>query len=183
MLERLEPHKISGQRGMLHGREKGRLVREDFVRVLESSPADTVLPVDFSGIEFIDFSCADELVSKLVMRLSTDLAGRHIVLTNLSEEVQENIAAALELRQLVCLAESHGAVKVLGRLHPELLKTYEVARKRGRITARDLVSAFGLRISAGSNRLTKLSQLGLLARAHGEAIERGGRHYVYLPVQ
>lgn len=183
MLKHLQAHKVRAKGGLLHGRDEGRRIREEIVDILESSPPDGILPIDFEAVRFIDFSCSDEFLTKLLKRLSGDLTGRYIVLRNLRETVRENINAALELRQLVCLAESGGRIEVLGRIHSELLKTYETARIRGRITARDLVAAFGLRISAGSNRLARLSQLGLLARVHGETIERGGRHYVYVPVQ
>jgi hypothetical protein len=49
-------------------RETGRSIRES-IELLEREPEGTVAALDFSHVGIIDFSCADEIVSKLVARL------------------------------------------------------------------------------------------------------------------
>ena len=50
-------------------RETGRSMRELIELQLERELEGTVVALDFSHVGIIDFSCADEIVSKLVARL------------------------------------------------------------------------------------------------------------------
>jgi hypothetical protein len=141
-------------------------------------------PFDFSGTKFMDFSCADELVVKLIKRVTGgDLAGRYVILRGLQESVRENIQAALELRQIVCVYETaKGGPELLGKVNQEIQEAYDLAKEKGRITARDVVEQTGKTISASSNRLTRLKELGILVCVTNEAVETGERQNVYEPV-
>ena len=183
MLTRVDPFHI--EFSTLSGRDIGAKIRRQILIRLEELPPDSVLSVDFSKVKILDFSCADEILATTLRRSrSGELGTRYVVLTNLSETVRENVQAVLELRGLACISEIDGEQpEVLGAVKPQLLETFRLSMERGRITARDLVEVFKLTISAASNRLTKLQELGLITRIADERLESGGRQFIYEPVR
>jgi hypothetical protein len=98
--------------------------------------------------------------------------------------VEENIAAVFAIRDLVCPKRTKGGkIELLGKIGPELAETYQLAVRKGRITAREVLAiAPGVGISAISNRLAKLQTMGLLVRTQEGARESGGRQFVYQAV-
>jgi len=98
--------------------------------------------------------------------------------------VEENLAAVFEIRDLVCPKLTKGGkIELLGKIGPELMETYHLAVRRGKITTRDvMVIAPDVGISAISNRLAKLQTMGLLVRTKEGAPEGGGRQFVYQAV-
>lgn len=184
-MHRLEPFSIMTYKGMLLGRDQAKTVREAVIERLERATEFSILPLDFNDVAFLDFSSADELIAKVIARTSIgDLKDRYIVLMNANEVVKENIQAALELQQMACvhIPSDHKEEELLGKVSAELRETYFMARRTGRISARDVVNAGCKSISAASNRLSKLFQLGLLARGESVAVESGGRQHIYRPV-
>lgn len=183
-MKRTVPLLLETESGFLHGREQGRQFREKIIAVLETLSADTIQPLDFGNITFLDFSCADELVVKTLKRtVGGDLDGHYLILLHMSPSVIENVNAALELRQMVCVRETDdGERELLGKVSPEIEETYELAIRLGRITARELVAHTGKNITACSNRLTRTKELGLIGWVANEVVETGGRQNVYEPV-
>jgi hypothetical protein len=126
----------------------------------------------------MDFSCADEMLTRVLRRIrSGELGTRFILLQDLPPSVEENIAAVFAIRDLVCPKLTKGGqIELLGKLGPELAETYQLAMRKGRITARDVMAiAPEVGISAISNRLAKLHAMGLLVRTEEGAPEGGGR--------
>ena len=64
-------------------------------------------------------------------------------------------------------------------------KTYYAAVNKGKITSKDVLELEENmeNISAASNRLTKLKELGLLTKTNDEVVNGGGRQYVYEPIR
>ena len=63
--------------------------------------------LDFSKIGVIDYSCADEIVAKLISRLIGEEYGdRYIVLSGINENQKENIEVALERKDLAVIAKT-----------------------------------------------------------------------------
>ena len=185
MLKRTDAYVIQTEDGILEGRPQGKNLREAIVDHLESLAPDTVLPIDFHKVRFLDFSCADELIAKLVRRIvGGDLSERHILIKNASETLRENISPALTLRQLACIYEgNNGVPELLGKVSPELRETYEFALRRDQFTARDLVAETGKSIAASSNRLARLKSLGLIVWIGSEAGDAGGRQNIFTPLR
>ena len=184
-LKRQKPHEVKGRTELLNGRREGRELAERLLAHLAAIEPDSILPVDFGQVRFMDFSCADELMTRVLRRIrSGELGTRFILLQDLSPSVEENLAAVLEIRDLVCPKRTKGGtIELLGKIGPELTETYKLAVRKGRITARDVMGiAHGVGISAISNRLAKLHTLGLLVRTQEGAPETGGRQFVYQAV-
>lgn len=184
MLKRQKPYEVKGRAEILNGRKEGRELAEGLLAHLAEVEPDSIVPVAFGKVAFVDFSCADELMTRVLRRIrSGELGTRFIVLQEMSTSVEENIAAALELRELVCpKLTKEGGVELLGKIGPELKDTYKLAVRKGKITARDVTGiAPDVGISAISNRLAKLQAMGLLMRTKEVSLE-GGRQFVYAPV-
>jgi predicted transcriptional regulator len=167
---------------MLSGREEGARIREAILKKLESEAADIVLPLNFSKVKFIDFSFADEVICRLLRRIqSGELGDKFVVLEELSDSLKENISVALKERELVCVyVKQNSEVEILGKLSDELRNTYFAAVSKGKITTRDIFDLDKMdNISAASNRLTRLKDMGLLTKTKDEVVTGGGRQYVY----
>src|SRR5258706_14193814 len=101
LLKRDAAHVIAGSSDILIGRPEGEQLAKKLVKALEAAAPDVVIPVDFRNIRAIDFSCADEFVTKVLRRImSGELGTRFIVLQGMSENVEESIQAVLTIREL-----------------------------------------------------------------------------------
>jgi DNA-binding transcriptional ArsR family regulator len=184
MLKKISAFAIDQE--MLNGRPEGSRIREEIIKKLESDAADIVLPLDFSKVKSIDFSFADEVLCRLLRRiLSGDLGERFVVLEGLNDSSKESLYMALKERELVCVfVKPSSEVEILGKISEELKNTYFAAVKKGKITTRDIFELDKMdNISAASNRLTRLKEMGLLTKAKDEVMTGGGRQYVYEPVR
>jgi hypothetical protein len=82
-------------------RETGVVIREKLERELTVDTDPTVTFLDFSGVGVVDYSCADEVIAKLISRLlSGEYGDKFIVLKGLSSNQMENIEVALERKKL-----------------------------------------------------------------------------------
>ena len=60
---------FEAEHGILSGRPKGAELLEALMAHLRDSPEYSAAPLDFSGVSFVDVSCADEMLNKLLLRL------------------------------------------------------------------------------------------------------------------
>jgi hypothetical protein len=92
-------------------RPTGRFVRQYIERAMASGPAAVaVTRIDFTGVGCIDYSCADEIVAKLLRDRPAVL-----VLTGISDGHREAIEPVLAGHGLAALIERRdGALDVLG---------------------------------------------------------------------
>ncbi|MEP9411851.1 MAG: DUF4325 domain-containing protein [Candidatus Brocadia sp.] len=121
-------------------RQSGQIIRERIERDIAREEDGVVIALDFSKIGIIDYSCADEIVAKLISRLlGGEYGDRYIVLTGLNENQKENIEVALERKELAVMAEMRDGKNILlGSLNNYLKETLHLILKKGKITAKDL---------------------------------------------
>jgi len=184
-LKRQKPHAVEGRTELLNGRREGRELADRLLAQLAASEPDSILPVAFGKVSFMDFSCADELLTRVLRRIkSSELGTRFILVQDIPPSVEENLAAVCAIRDLVCPKLTKGGkIALLGKIGPELTETYNLAVQKGTITAREVMAiAPDVGISAISNRLAKLQAMGLLVRTKGGAPASGGRQFVYQAV-
>ena len=95
-------------------------MRESIELRLEREPEGTVVALDFSHVGIIDFSCADEIISKLVARLQgMEYSDKYVVLHGLTPTHEENITVALERKKLaVLVSRPDGFVAIVGEFEP-----------------------------------------------------------------
>lgn len=160
-------------------RPSGQAIRERIERDLEKAPKGEVIALDFSRIGVIDYSCADEVVAKLVSRLlSGEYDDKYLLLTGLNENQEENIEVALERKDLAVLAERReGNRVVLGSLNNYLKDTLEFVASRRAVTSRELSDAKKLEPNTSGTRLLNLFKKRLVRRV--EETRPEGNLWVY----
>jgi hypothetical protein len=136
-------------------RPTGAAVRDRIEAALAESDCAMAL-LDFSDIELLDFSCADEVVAKLLLD-GPDRGGRTVVLQGLSEDQYEAIEQVLVHHGLAVVAVSTGD----GSSMPQLI---------GWVSA-DARAAFGCLCELGALRPIQLAlALGWTESKCGETL-------------
>jgi hypothetical protein len=175
----MDEHLASGSSNLVT-RETGRFIRESIEARLEREPEGTVVAMDFSHVGIIDFSCADEVISKLVARLqSLEYGDKYVVLHGLTPTHEENITVALERKKLaVLVSRADGSWRLLGSLNPYLNEALQFVMHQKEITARDLADETQVEISLASTKLLNLFKARLVQRS-SERLPDGGRQFIY----
>jgi len=160
-------------------RQSGQVIRNRIERDIGNEEEGEVVELDFSEIGIIDYSCADEIVAKLISRLlSGEYGDRYIILTGLNDNQKENIEVALERKDLAVMAQmKNGNEVLLGNLNNYLKETLNFVLKKHEITAKDLSEAFSLEANTSGTRLLNLCKKRLVKRI--EEIRNGGRVWIY----
>jgi hypothetical protein len=160
-------------------RPSGQVIRVRIERNISAEKNGEVISLDFSKIGIIDYSCADEIVAKLISRLLSGKYGdRYIVLTGLNVNQKENIEVALERKDLAVMAEMKDGTKILlGNLNNYLKETLNLVLKKVKITAKDLSEAMKLEANTSGTRLLNLHKKRVVRRTDG--IKDGGRVWIY----
>jgi len=160
-------------------RTSGQVIRERIERDIAQEEEGAVIALDFSKIGIIDYSCADEIVAKLISRLlSGEYGDKYITLTGLNENQKENIEVALERKELAVMAQMKDERKILlGSLNNYLKETLNLILKKGKISAKDLSEIMKLEANTSGTRLLNLYKKRLVKRV--DEMVNGGKVWVY----
>ena len=160
-------------------RPSGQVIRERIERDVEQEKDGTVVALDFSNIGVVDYSCADEIVAKLVSHLlSNEYGDKYLMLTGLNENQRENIEVALERKDLPVMAEMRNGERVLlGNLNNYLKETLELVEEEDSITAKYLSEVKKLGANTSGTRLLNLHKKRLVIRKDEQG--ESGRVLVY----
>jgi hypothetical protein len=115
--------------------------------------------LDFSQVRVLDYSCADEIVAKLLLRFSGDErpAEAFFVVLGVQEHHEEAIEAVLERHSLLLVArDDEGRVKLLGDPGPAHRAVWEALTRRGRARAHEVAGDTGLSPDAAQATLAAL---------------------------
>jgi hypothetical protein len=160
-------------------RPTGAAVRTQIEALLGDSRERTLTVIDFSHVGMIDFSCADEVVAKLLLRyVAEERENReaYFLFRGVTEDHWDAIEAVLERHGLALVLESadgtsaHVGGIVNDRERDAWNKVYEM----GRAAAADLASALGAPASDCKRLLETLHRRRLLMRLEDEYIAVGG---------
>jgi len=131
-------------------RPTGAAVRGQIEHLLDdgSSEAERALTViDFSQVSMIDFSCADEVVAKLLLRYAGDSEGPtrevYFLFRGVHEDHWDAIDAVLERHGLALATERCDGcgIEVVGVLSDEERLTWETVYRLGQPTFDDLTAS------------------------------------------
>ena len=153
-------------------RPTGRAVRMAIEAQLAESNQTFLSLIDLSEVAVIDFSCADEVVAKLILRfLQEDRPGDALfVFSGVDQIHREPIEAALQRQSLLAVARgSSGQCELLGSRTKDEDHAWSVLETRGRIVPSEVEEVF-----PGVNHREALDGL-VLKRVVLEA--PGGRGY------
>jgi predicted HTH transcriptional regulator len=142
-----------------------------------------VISLDFSGIGVIDYSCADEIVAKLISRLvSGEYGDKYLLLTGLNENQKENVEVALERKGLAVMGTlNDGKQIVIGSLNNYLKETLAFIVKKRKATAGDYAEALKLPANTSGTRLLNLYKKRLVKRL--EETRSDGKAWTYTLLQ
>lgn len=160
-------------------RQSGQVIRERIEKDIAHEEDGAIVVLDFSRIGIIDYSCADEIVAKLVSRLlSNEYGDKYLTLTGLNENQKENIEVAIERKDLAVMGEMRdGKHILLGSLNNYLKETLLLILKQGKISAKDLSEIMKLEANTSGTRLLNLHKKRLVKRI--DEIMPGGKVWVY----
>lgn len=131
-------------------RPTGRAIRtgvESQIAEMESEPQVTLSILDFSQVRVLDYSCADEIVAKLLLRYLGDErpAEAFFLVRNVQEHHVEAIEAVLERHELLLVAvHDGGGPELLGVLDDDQREVWRALVARGRASRAELAADTGL---------------------------------------
>jgi len=147
-------------------RPTGAAVRTRIEAALAASNCLTAL-LDFSGIELLDLSCADEIVAKLLLA-EAERPLRCVVLQGLREDQHEAIDHVLTHHRLVAaVLPGHGGPRLLGWASGDAREAFAWICDRGQLSAIDLAVALDWPEQRARDALDDLARHRLV-RADGD---------------
>ena len=124
-------------------RPTGAAVRNQIERLLGDIHDCTLTVIDFSQVSMIDFSCADEVIAKLLLRYEAEssTAEAYFLFRGVTEEHWEAIEAVLERRGLALVLEQEDGIHVVGTLSEEERRVWGMVQQLGRAPIEELAEA------------------------------------------
>jgi len=143
-------------------RPTGAAVRARIEQALADSAA-TIAFLDFSSLDLIDFSCADEVVAKLLIHTGPS-PERYLVLVGLHDHQDEEIDHVLSARSLAVLAfKDHASrPRLLGCIRPEHKEVFELLLDHGPGDAHGLAARLDRPVDLVADALAALALFGVV---------------------
>lgn len=125
-------------------RPTGRAVRMAIETQLQGAPAPSLSLIDFSEVVIIDFSCADEVVAKLLQKyLHDDVHDAFFVFRGVHEPHRDQIEVVLERHGLAAVAETKpGTFQLLGVHSPGEAHAWARLEERGMVGVDEVGEVF-----------------------------------------
>ena len=125
-------------------RPTGRAVRMAIETQLASAGAQSLSLIDLSEVTILDFSCADEVVAKLLQRcLETDTHEAFFMFRGVRESHRDQIQVVLERQALIAVAETEtGDRELLGVVDAYEAKVWQLLENRGSLVLADFERVF-----------------------------------------
>jgi hypothetical protein len=121
--------------------------------------------LEFEAVGLIDFSCADEVIAKLLRAVPT---GGCVVLRGLDETQAEAIDHVLQRQDLAVASRPRtGGWRVLGRTTPDLQAAFEAVYRSGPGDAERLAGDLGWTVERAADALQSLALRRLVVAASG----------------
>ncbi|HEY1952072.1 MAG TPA: hypothetical protein VGG76_04650 [Gemmatimonadaceae bacterium] len=149
-------------------RPTGAAVRCEIEQELDRIGDRALTVIDFSHVGLLDFSCADEIVAKLLLQyVSVDAPRREVyfLFRGISESHMEAIEAVLERHKLALVTEhSDGESRLAGIIDLQERRAWETIAQLGAGASADVADAIGLSRDDAERTLDKLWRRRLLIR-------------------
>lgn len=126
--------------------------------------------IDFSHVRMIDFSCADEVVAKLLLMYrdaATVPRDDYFIFRGVNEEHLDAIEAVLERHGLALLIEDDVGVRPHGVLGEDERAAWEAVVTAGRLTEAELAAELSMCREDARRLLTALHRMRLVMRVDG----------------
>jgi hypothetical protein len=145
---------VSGLYGDLVTRPTGQAVRGGVEEVLARIDGEQVAVIDFTTVRCLDFSCADEIVGKLLVQHGRV---RFFLLAGVSESHREAIESVLERHGLAVVAwDREGRLQLLGPLDDLFRRAFSVLSRRGTAGVAEIAEDLAIPMEAAHDALESL---------------------------
>lgn len=152
-------------------RHTGRAVRLSIEKLVDERTGPSLTVIDFREVVVIDFSCADEVVARLLhdtLARPENAVRHYFLLDGMEEEHMDPVSSALERRGLAVAARTVERRPVLlGRIEAEAHRVWEALSLAGRAGATDLAASLSGDPTACARCLDRLDERRLV-RASGD---------------
>lgn len=150
-------------------RPTGAAVRTEIEQLVVGTPGPSLTVIDFSNVGLLDYSCADEVVAKLLLRFAPGSVPPPCVAYFLFRGLQEwhldAIEAALARYGLALVLESgDGTATLVGAVGEEEHRFWEAVYQAGAADAATVAASLGSDPPAAERMLDALSERRLLMR-------------------
>jgi hypothetical protein len=140
-LRRLVERQVASLYAHLVTRPTGRAVRRAIESQLASAGETALSVIDFSEVHVLDFSCADEVVAKLLLHYQPpeEATRAFFILRGVSDLHLEPIQAVLERRRLAAVAETaRGRCRLVGVWSEADARVWRSLEERGALSSGDV---------------------------------------------
>jgi hypothetical protein len=149
-------------------RPTGAAVRCEIEQELDRIGDRALTVIDFSHVGLLDFSCADEIVAKLLLQyVSVDSPRREVyfVFRGISESHMDAIEAVLERHNLALVTQqADGMSRLIGIVGVDERKAWDTISRLGAGVCDDVASAVGMSSDAAERMLDTLWRRRLVIR-------------------
>ncbi len=160
-------------------RPTGAAVRTQIEALLADTRERSLTVIDFSHVGMIDYSCADEVVAKLLLRYASedrDDREAYFLFRGVTEDHWDAIEAVLERHALALVLESAdgASAHIGGIVNDREREAWNKVYEMGRTAPADLASAIGSPTADCARTLATLHRRRLLMRLDGDYVAVGG---------
>lgn len=149
-------------------RPTGRAVRSSIEERLSEFDREVLSVLDFHEVTLIDFSCADEVVAKLLLepeRPAARDAERFFLFRGVGDHHIDPIDSALRRQELAAAAEdSDGRPLLLGSIGPVPAAVWRAVWQAGFVSAEEIARTVGIAEADVENALIELEARRLVIR-------------------
>lgn len=163
-------------------RPTGAAVRTQIEALLADARERSLTVIDFSHVGMIDFSCADEVVAKLLLRyVAAERADReaYFLFRGVTDDHWDAIEAVLERHGLALVLETEDGARIVGMVDDSERTVWEKVYEMGRAGAAELATALGSQPSDAARVLDTLHRRRLLMRLDDAYVAVGGVHKLH----
>ena len=143
-------------------RPTGRAVRSQIEHLIQTSQRSLTV-IDFTHVGMIDFSCADEVIAKLLMDQGSERES-YFVFRGVTDDHWDAIESVVERHGLAMVIEREGDVELVGVLADGERRAFQAIKRRGRAEAWELAAELGEPESEVGSVLTNMWRKRLLMR-------------------
>jgi hypothetical protein len=145
-------------------RPTGAAVRGQIELLLSSTHERALTVIDFSQVSIIDFSCADEVVAKLLIRYGVEDPPQdaYFIFRGVSDDHRFAIESVLERHGLALVLEVDGGAQVVGDLTSDERFAWTTLYGLGRGDEHDIAREIGLHVDDARHVLESLCRRRLV---------------------
>lgn len=148
-------------------RPTGAAVRREIEGVLVGLDSPSLTVIDFSHVGLLDFSCADEVVGKLVdgVRRQVIVTDAYVLVRGVRDDHLEAIETVMQRYDMAVIVEGEdGTWRVVGPIEDDMRRALDVVQSQGRAEPSELALALDAEMAVVTDALDKLVERRLVMR-------------------